>query len=160
MTWCCWYEYISSASNTLRYLMSEGRDSAISGFTLEAHNGYLWTHSPNNTVQTSVALTDGWHHCCAVLDESTVKIYLDGELRGALNSSAAITYSESDNPKLVIGKMSYGYTSESSYFTAAGAISDARIYKSALSAADVKTLFETSMEIDSSGNILPRVLTS
>jgi hypothetical protein len=41
-----------------------------------------------------------------------------------------------------------------------GYISDVRLYCTALSTDDVKELYETSMDIDSAGNISPRVLTA
>jgi hypothetical protein len=49
--------------------------------------------------------------------------------------------------------MAYGYTSDTTYFPFVGSISDARIYATALSAADVKQLYDTAGFVDNANNI-------
>jgi len=46
----CWYKHDGSTANSLRYLISEGRDNPVSGMTLEIHGGYLHMRSKPTSV--------------------------------------------------------------------------------------------------------------
>lgn len=95
-----------------------------------------------------------WHHFVIVSPDGYTSanriVYIDGNLREA--GSNQNNWSPNQYDYLEIGRRS---TSNDGF---KGKISDFRYYATALSAADVKELYETSMSIDASGNILPRVL--
>lgn len=98
-------------------------------------------------------LINQWHMITGTFDKTNIKIYIDGELKGtiATGSTNGIAYPSSN--AIFIGAESAGSATspESSYFV--GNISDVRIYATALSASDVKSLYQNSAYIDSSGNV-------
>ena len=91
---------------------------------------------------------------------AVVCYYIDGVLYASSNQTLPVTY----NATAPVGSGAEATTSSTAYDAAValflGQMSDFRIYATALDANDVKELYETSMEIDSNGNILPRILTS
>lgn len=106
----------------------------------ESSNPY---YKPNTTTTIDVPSVNVWHHFVMVGDGSTNKLYMDGELYGVAKTYKGITGSS-----IVIN----GWDSSTNYKTN-GYISDFRIYSTALSAEDVKELYNTSASIDKSGNI-------
>ena len=117
-------------------------------------NGNLWNtgdsannplYIPGTTTQVIAPTTNEWHHFVMTGDGTTCKVYKDGELWGQ-----AKTY------KAISGTSIYfnGWDSGTSYSNNNGySMSDFRIYATALSASDVKSLYQNSAYIDSSGNV-------
>ena len=97
---------------------------------------------------------DQWHHIMEVFDGSTLYCYLDGILK----TTKAITNAEFSRKNLVVGARSTATDGSTiaNYFN--GQLSDFRIYATALTAAQVKELYNTSMLVDASGNVSPREL--
>ena len=87
------------------------------------------------TVYSGVNTLDNlWHHGVTTFDGTYVRFYLDGRLVGTSGTvTAGVTTHFTENNK--IGS----YLGSSSYFT--GQIDDVRVYNYALTAAQVKTLF-------------------
>ena len=100
-------------------------------------------YKPNTTTTISTPSVDTWHHFVMVGDGSSNKLYMDGELYGVAKTYKGITGST-----IVIN----GWDSSTSYKTN-GYISDFRIYSTALSAEDIKELYNTSASIDKNGNM-------
>ena len=100
-------------------------------------------YKPNTTTTIDVPSVNVWHHFVMVGDGSTNKLYMDGALYGVAKTYKGITGSS-----IVIN----GWDSSTNYKTN-GYISDFRIYSTALSAEDVKELYNTPASIDKSGNI-------
>lgn len=93
-----------------------------------------------------------WEHYVVTWDGSNAKAYKDGVLK----STTAITgYSTVPFKYLYLGHTGAGGVIRKAIIS----FSDVRWYVTALSAADVKELYEMSMEIDSNNNIIPRILT-
>lgn len=89
---------------------------------------------------TSVSkLTPGWHHIFATHSSSKLSIYLDGVLN--VESTVENSYTTSALNDGTVG----------SHFN--GKISDVRIYSTALSAEDVKALYNTPISIDNHKNL-------
>jgi len=82
---------------------------------------------------TPAQLLDGsWHHCAATFDGKTMRVYLDGKEIGALERSGALAAGGSAPG--CIGSSNGGECYQ-------GAMDDLRIYKDALTADDVATLY-------------------
>ena len=92
-----------------------------------------------------------WTHVVGTYDGANVKIFINGILKNTQAYTANLVYNYA--PAFVVGKMSYNYNSDSSYFPTNGAISDVRVYATALSDADVLELYNTSLSIDNVGNM-------
>lgn len=143
-----WWGKTNSFSGLMQWGFSDG--IRLNGI----FNGNLWNtgdsannplYVPGTTTQVSVPTTNEWHHFVMVGDGSTSKVYKDGELWGQ-----AKTY------KAISGTSIYfnGWDSSTSYSNNNGySMSDFRIYATALSASDVKSLYQNSAYIDSSGNV-------
>ena len=100
-------------------------------------------YKPNTTTTISTPSVDTWHHFVMVGDGSSNKLYMDGELYGVAKTYKGIT-----GNTIVIN----GWDSSTSYKTN-GYISDFRIYSTALSASDIKELYNTSASVDKNGNM-------
>lgn len=117
-----------------------------SGFEIEARNG-----GANETKfvpwnwgkpMASYELNE-WNHCVFVHSDSDCKIYLNGEYIATGTAKAA-------NPS---GNYFVGAWNTATQQNFDGLMSDFRIYATALSAEDIKSLYNNSAYIDSQGNI-------
>ena len=108
------------------------------------------------TVQSTKTLTNlgsGWHHFVGTYDGLNVKIYIDGILEGttaAYTEKTPIFYNASNGIFVAAEAGANQTTPAGSYYN--GALSDFRIYASALSAEDVAELYHTKASIDNHGN--------
>lgn len=100
-------------------------------------------YKPNTTTTISAPSVNTWHHFVMVVDGSSNKLYMDGELYGV-----AATYKGITGSTIVIN----GWDSSTSYKTN-GYISDFRIYSTVLSASDVRELYSTAASVDKNGNM-------
>lgn len=103
--------------------------------------------------------TSGWHFFVGTFDGYVSRIYVDGELdststNGSPTVKAAIMYRA--NVPIYIGCEANGANPSSPYFN--GKLSDIRIYATALSAEDIKELYNTSASIDDHHNVYAREL--
>lgn len=126
-------------------------------FAISNYGGVFVANSINGSsyINTSSNYTlplNEWHHCVATLDGTTVKVYVDGELKNTSTISWGNSGIATDT-RVNIGTDLPG-TDE--MYT--GYYSDARIYATALTAAQIKELYNTSMSIDNKGNIYTREL--
>ena len=122
---------------------------------------YCGTGASSNTYKsinvTVNNLSAGWHMLSATYDGLTLKVYTDGELKGttAANSSKVPIWYNNNSGMFISGESSGSLTAPNgSIFR--GAISDIRVYATALTADQIKELYNTSMAIDSNGNIMAR----
>ena len=115
--------------------------------------GYLWNtgdgtsnpiYKPNTTTQITAPSLNTWHHYVMTGDGTTCKLYLNGELYGQ-----AKTYKSITGTSIYIN----GWDSGTAYCHDNMDMSDFRIYATALSADDVKSLYQNSAYIDNQGNI-------
>ncbi len=100
------------------------------------------SHS-NPFIGVSAPSLNVWHHYAMVGNGSTVGLYIDGVLKGN-----ATTY------KPITGTQIYlnGWASATDYdFN--GLMNDFRVYATALSASDIKELYQIPISIDKNGNI-------
>lgn len=85
-----------------------------------------------------------WHHYCITYDGATEKFYVDGVEK----SSIAQTWALKDWKYLYISYSRAGGVIR----MCRGAVSDFRVYCTALSADDVKELYDTAASVDNNGN--------
>lgn len=164
-TFNCWVYQTSATSpssgntgNTLQMIAGQGRDCGLAGFELCSANGYARLYlgtQTNGTYYTindnTINLLNNWHMITGTFDGTVAKLYVDGTLKGTKESSVEPSWGQATG--FVIGKMSYYYSNQpTAYFPFAGSISDVRIYATALSADDIKELYQTSGIIDNKGN--------
>jgi len=94
--------------------------------------------------------TDGqWHHVVGVVeDQKSVKIYLDGELKGTADAldPISIAYGAAVKPSIA-------YTQHMGGIWYAGAIDDVAVYEGALSDSDVKRLYLQSFAVEHTGKM-------
>ena len=99
-------------------------------------------------------LTDNnWHHIAVVFDKGYVYVYIDGNIIGTGNHTGTATYMTCNNAGTTWHLA--GYSANSENFI--GSESDFRIYATALSADDVKSLYQNEAYIDSSGTIYGQI---
>lgn len=111
------------------------------------------TYKSINSTKTLAQLGSGWHHFVGTYDGLSVKIYIDGVLEGTNSAYTTTTPIFYANNYTFIGAEAGGNTTSpaGNYFN--GRISDFRIYATALSADDVKELYNVGASIDKNGNM-------
>jgi len=125
---------------------------SVNVYTAADKSTYGYANS-NPNLYLSVAkssLTSGWHMFIWVYDTTSTHLYIDGILKVSKTATSYGIHFSATAP-LIIGGEATGTSATTPYFT--GKQSDFRIYATALSAEDVKSLYQNSAYIDSSGNV-------
>ena len=78
-----------------------------------------------------------------------LRIYINGELKGEVAKTGNITYNSNTPWSVAVNPSGTSDGGEHYY----GKLSDVRIYATALSASDIKELYNTSASIDKNGNM-------
>jgi len=152
VTMSVWLKSTSSATGTGTYHMPfeiNGQNyemSITSGGQLR--NGFVisGTRYADTASNASVISDKKWHMITATYDGTTIKRYVDGtlystrEISGTLSGGAQTIY---------IGR----YGTSPTYGSIDICESDLRLYCTALSADDIKTLYQASEKIDKDGNL-------
>ena len=112
-------------------------------FSANTESGSLWMYlggnSPNYCKASGSLSVDTWYHCAMVWDNGVAQWYLNGEKSG--NAVTFTTKKYIDNStNSTIGDSYTGSSWNGTPFT--GQISDWRVYATALSATDIKQLYE------------------
>ena len=111
---------------------------------------YDWNGSPDQYSTDSI-LDDVWTYICLVRESSTsAKFYINGEYKQTFTSSTASLTNLVDTWRIGRDVRSNDGTPYS------GLMSDFRIYCTALTAEQVKELYNTSSTIDKNGNVYAR----
>ena len=169
-TWNAWVKQSDKTlPKTLQTILSQGRDytgntanGADCGFNMLISNGIPeirygnWTSSKNGNILLSAgeALDDQWHMITASIDSNGIgRIYIDGKLKKTATTSTTCAYGQATG-NLVIGKMSYQYTSTNQFFPLNGLIDDIKLFACTLSDEDIKKLYEVKSNIDKTGQIM------
>lgn len=101
------------------------------------------------SVYTAFPNDGQWHHVVGVAeDQETVKIYLDGELKGSGNApdSISIAYGATVKPSIA-------YTQHMGGIWYEGSIDEVAIYEGALTESQVKKLYINSFAVEASGKL-------
>lgn len=119
------------------------------------------TGESSNTYKSIVSKTTfanyaaGWHMFTGTYDGFTTKIYIDGVLEGTSATSSTrvpIFYNASNG--IFIGAEAAGSTTTPAATKFTGKMSDVRIYCTALSAEDIKILYETAGSVTKEGGLV------
>lgn len=153
-----WFKSPSSATQTWGSLFAVNSNGGDADFKMNIYyqqQSQSMQYSANGQyIATVTATKDTWHFAMAVFDGSTLSCYLDG----ALKTTKAITNAEFSRKNLVVGARSSATDGSTAVNYFNGYLSDFRIYATALTADQVKELYNTSMSIDSNGNVYAREL--
>lgn len=139
-----WWGNLPDYKNKMMWGFADGnRLNLYSGIYNNTGDGYDNPFYSSGTTVINVPSVNTWHHFVLVGDGSTSKLYMDGNLYGTAKTYKAVT-----------GYQIYisGWNAQTEY-KCEGLVSDFRYYATALSATDVKELYNTSASIDKSGNI-------
>lgn len=168
-TWNAWVKQNDKAlPKTLQTVLSQGRDyvgnttsGADCGFNIFISNGIPeirygnWAESKNgNRLLTSNTTIDNeWHMITASINKDGIgKIYIDGELKNTALNETTCSYSQA-NGNLVIGKMSYQYSSTNQFFPFNGLIDDIKLFAHTLSDEDIEKMYNVKMTLDKGKNL-------
>lgn len=108
--------------------------------TIGARAGVGWA-AGETTVKV---VLNRWYHLAATWDGTTVRVYIDGELN---KSYALASYSNANSPTRL------GASNDGTAYQYNGLVDDVRIYSTALSASEVKELYQTRATVDEGGNL-------
>lgn len=142
-----WWAKCATWSNMMHWGFSDG--VRLNGI----YNGNLWNtgdgsnnpiYNIGTTTQVTVPSVNEWHHFVMTGNGTKCYVYKDGVL-----------WAEAKTYKTISGTSIYinGWDSSTSYSNTNLDISDFRIYATALSAADVLELYQTSASIGNNGTV-------
>ena len=159
-TWtiCCWFKKtssVTSAYETMLGLTKGNGADANKKFSLYIYNnkiGCVGEKTSNaNIVTFDTAL---WHHACLVNNTGSFTYYMDGNSIKTFSN----TNCQTDCTDFVVGGRAAAEDATSIGTPWGGNLSDVRLYAAALTAAQVKELYNTSVSIDNLGNVYAREL--
>lgn len=148
-----WYFFTSAPSGYQSLIcLSKGNGSdANKKMAIIPNTSYIWFKCESNNRQLSSVKVNEWTHLVLT---SVGKVYENGVEKLSITPGTILT----DCDDLVIGARASAANAASVTIPLTGKISDIRIYATALTAAQVKELYNTSMSVDSNGNIYAREL--
>lgn len=158
MTLCTWLK--TSYSGALQYILNINRNSGNTTnegvFEIVVTTGKLrfWDYNgstygfADSGSDSNTAVTDGkWHYACFVKNGTAGTYYLDGASDGTATAANNISYGTAD---WVLGQ---NYRDANAYLN--GLLDDVRVYNRALSAAEIKQLYQQGgAKLNSSGATL------
>jgi hypothetical protein len=140
-TICGWFK--SNKKNTLMMLFGFGTATEKYNFQVGIFNnsssdfrvnGYGSSNDWNTAVSATSYLDNNWHHCAVTYDGTTTTLYLDGAKK---SSTTGYTYNTDPARSIVVA----GNEIDKSGWEWVGNLDDIRVYKRALSATDISTLY-------------------
>ena len=161
MTISCWAYQENWSSSGGALITTNIRNGAAGGFELLNQMTDImavYSHYTNEAMTTFVdswaeftgTLTSGWHHFASTYDTTSIKLYIDGELK----TTTSIT---SYGLKFRSGDTVYvGAVPDYSIYQLNGKISDVRIYYTTLTADQVKELYNSPVSISKNGKLLTK----
>ena len=133
---------VEPSGNNISFSMNAYTDAAKSAYKYITDGGYC--------AIAKSSLTSGWHMFTYVYTTSGTKLYVDGVLK-VNNTYTSYGVHYNATAPLVIGAEATGSGVTSPYFN--GKMSDFKLFHTALSAEDIKDLYQVSTSIDNIGNL-------
>lgn len=140
LSWAFWV-YLGEVAATAQMIISHGRDYICYGFGISvlpnATKATVMYGGKNGNVGKllNYELLGKWTHIAVTADYNYITTYVNGEKMDRYPATL-LDFSQSSNA-ITLGKMSYGYTSDTNYFPLHGKICDVRIYDNCISATEV-----------------------
>ena len=156
-TYSFWFKFASFTAYGAIHIQStnpSGGDSPW--FSCNTESSQLWAYfggnSPNYTKAGSGSLAaNTWYHAVYVWNNGVAQWYLNGAKLGNAVTYTGKTYISNSAPS-TIGDSYTGSSWNGTPFT--GNISDFRLYATALSADDIKELYQTSASVTNNGAVM------
>lgn len=117
---------------------------SLEGTTGKFKQGFHINGVRNVTTTSKEVLDGNWHLLSATYDGQNIRRYVDAELVSEVAATGTLS---GGSRKFTIGNFQSGNYGNKNLF-----MSDVRIYATALTAADIKELYEVSASIDKNGN--------
>ena len=144
---CAW---INPSQVSGGYNIVSSYESGGAGLHISSGNIYFQIYSGGYIGVSGGSISaNTWYHVVGTYDNSKLRIYVNGELKGEVAKTGNITYHSGTPWSVAVNPSGTGDGGEHFY----GKLSDIRIYSTALSASDVKELYSTSASIDKNGNM-------
>lgn len=128
------------------------------GVNIEGHGAWtLWQPDSSSSIYATsdtTLPTNTWHLFTYVFDNGTVSLYLDGALQSTATSTSSTTMGIRKYFYLGAPDPSLNLISTSENNTFVGYLSDFRWYATALSAADIKELYDTPVALANTGVLM------
>lgn len=125
-------------------------ESGGAGLHILSGNIYFQIHSYGYTGVSGGSISaNTWYYVVGTYDNSKLRIYINGELKGEVAKTGNITYNSNTPWSVAVNPSGTSDGGEHFY----GKLSDVRIYSTALSASDIKELYNVSASIDKNGNM-------
>lgn len=138
-TWTCWV-YQTAETTTRQFIVSQGRDYQQYGINIANINNQINIFIGGTKIYTvTYSLLNKWTHITLACNNGLGKLYLNGILNSEFDYPE-ISFEFATNSAIVIGKMGYNYTSNTTYFPFNGKINDVRIYDHMLSQKEIKEI--------------------
>ena len=153
-SWSCWVKHnytgwkATSGAAAASYAFTVGRaDAGGYGYGLGESSATGMTVRFGSQ-GFGVSIDETWHHLAFTKSGTTICIYVDGVLKTSTTFSGTLpTYSDGNG----VGLGCFHYSG--SIYPFYGSLSDFRIYATPLSAADIKTLYNSSISMAQNGVI-------
>ena len=123
---------------------------SMNAYTDAAKSAYKYINDGGYCAVAKSSLASGWHMFTYVYTTSGTKLYVDGNLK-VNNTYTSYGVHYNATAPLIIGGEATGSGATSPYFN--GKMSDFKLFATALSADDVKELYQVSASIDNMGNL-------
>jgi hypothetical protein len=130
MSLAAWVKY-GNASSSADVFVNSQSDGPQFEQAFDQYYGY--NNSSGNPWIASGSIDNKWHHLVATIDGTTLRFYVDGNLKGSVTSPDVETTSLAYY-RIGFGPVTYKYW--------LGAIDDLRFYNRTLSASDVVSLYQ------------------
>ena len=147
-----WYYHSQTLSGYEGIIcLSQGDGSdANKKFAIMPNNNFIWFKAESGAVSVqNISILNQWTQIVLTCDGTTAKIYMNGEYISSVSPGTILT----GRTDLVVGARAASSGAETTSIYYNGNLNDIRIYATALSAEDIKELYEVTQSIDKNGNI-------
>ena len=152
LTLCAWHKTSTTLDSSFKNIITIGQNSFIR-FGPNTTNSVWAIMNVNQTSKQatwftkSTLTTDVWYHYAITFKNGIAEVFVNGESLGTQDFSTAGTTLYVGGTSGFIG----AYSADSELLN--GSMSDARIYSTALSAEDIKELYNTAAYVDKDGSL-------
>lgn len=145
-----WYKYNTAPTSYEGLICLSKNDGSDSNkkFAIMPNSNYIWFKAENSSTSISSLKIGEWCHLAIVSNGTSAIIYENGVQKTTTTISSFIEGAYD----LVVGARASSAGAETTSIYSKGNISDVRIYATALSADDVKELYNIPLSVDKKGN--------